>query len=259
MDVTEAVQHSEMNRATSARHLADVAKRARSYVASLQSRRIGPAQSAIDALSAFSEPVPERPTDGLEIIRLLDELGSPATVASTSGRYFGFVTGGSLPASLAANWLAGAWDQNCFLSVQSPIVAVLEAVVLGWLREIFKLPRSCGAGFVTGATMANFSCLAAARSALLRRAGWNVEEQGLFKAPELKVIVGGEVHVSALKALAMLGLGRSRVSVAPADDQGRMRADCLPKLDEPHGCLYSSRQCKHRRVRSRCGNLFAGA
>jgi glutamate/tyrosine decarboxylase-like PLP-dependent enzyme len=231
--MTESVRDRHMDRATGGRDLlVDVANRAASYSASVPRRTIGPAQSAIDALSVLSEPVPENPTDGLEIIRLLDEFGSPATVASTSGRYFGFVTGGSLPASLAANWLAGAWDQNCFLSVQSPIVAALEVVVLGWLREIFRLPESCDAGFVTGATMANFSCLAAARSALLRRAGWNVEEQGLFGAPELKVIVGGEVHVSALKALAMLGLGRSRVSVVPADDQGRMRADSLPKLDD---------------------------
>jgi glutamate/tyrosine decarboxylase-like PLP-dependent enzyme len=232
VDMTEVARHSEMDRLTRARLLEDVAKRAVSYIDNLPKRRVGPAQSAIDALSAFTEPLPENPTDDLEIVRLLDELGSPATVASTSGRYFGFVTGGSLPSSLAANWLAGAWDQNCFLSVQSPIAAALEVVVLGWLREIFKLPASCGAGFVTGATMANFSCLAAARSALLRRVGWNVEEQGLFGAPELKVMVGGEVHVSALKALSMLGLGRSRASVIPADDQGRMRPDGLPKLDD---------------------------
>lgn len=222
-----------MDHATCVRDLlADVSQRAGSYIAGLPERSVGPVQAAIDALSKFSEPVPETPTGSSEIIRLLDELGSPATVASSGGRYFGFVAGGSLPAALAANWLAGAWDQNCFLSIQSPVVAAVETVVLGWLREIFRLPASCGAGFVTGATMANFSCLAGARSTLLRRAGWNVEEQGLFGAPELKVIVGGEVHVSALKALAMLGLGRSRVSVVPADDQGRMRADRLPKLDD---------------------------
>jgi glutamate/tyrosine decarboxylase-like PLP-dependent enzyme len=232
-DMTEAVRSRRIGGATDVRDLlTDVAERAASYVAGVPGRRVGPAQAAVDALSALDEPVPENPTAASEIIRQLDELGSPATVASTSGRYFGFVTGGSLPVSLAANWLAGAWDQNCFLWIQSPIAAALEAVVLTWLREIFSLPASCGAGFVTGATMANFSCLAAARSALLRRAGWNVEEQGLFGAPELKVIVGGGVHVSAVKALALLGLGRSRVNVVPADDQGRMRADKLPKLDD---------------------------
>ncbi|MBV9482575.1 MAG: aspartate aminotransferase family protein [Acidobacteria bacterium] len=231
--MTETLQRPKVDRIRSPRHLlADVAARATDYLANVPSRGVGPTQSAVDALSALDEPLPEGATPGPEIIRLLDELGSPATVASTSGRYFGFVTGGSLPASLAANWLVGAWDQNCFLSVQSPIAAALEAVVLRWLLEIFGLPASCGAGFVTGATMANFTCLAAARGALLRRAGWNVEERGLFGAPELKVIVGGEAHVSVLKALAMLGLGRSRVSVVPADDQGRMRPDCLPELDD---------------------------
>src|SRR4029077_10923983 len=155
-----------------------------------------------------------------EIIRLLDEIGSPATVTSTGGRYFGFVTGGVLPAALAAHWLARAFERHAAFTVMSPVAAALEEIVLDWLREIFGLPVSCGAGFVTGATMANFSCLVAARGALLRRARWDAEEQGLFGAPELKVIVGGEVHVSLLKALSLLGLGRSRVTIVPADNQG---------------------------------------
>jgi glutamate/tyrosine decarboxylase-like PLP-dependent enzyme len=212
--------------------LADVARRATTYIATVPDRSVFPRPEHLERLRALGGPLPEAPSPASEVLRLLDEIGSPATVTSSGGRYFGFVTGGTLPAALAANWLAGAWDQNAALAVMSPVAAALEEIVLGWLREIFGLPFSCGAGFVTGATMANFACLAAARSALLRRDGWNVEDQGLFGAPELKVIVGGGVHVSLLKALSLLGLGRSRVTTVPADNQGRMRTDSLPNLDE---------------------------
>jgi len=212
--------------------LADVARRATTYIAAVPGRGVVPRPEDLTRLRALGGPLPEAPSAASEVIRLLDEIGSPATVTSTGGRYFGFVIGGALPAALAANWLAGAWDQNTALTVMSPVAAALEEIVLGWLREIFGLPVACGAGFVTGATMANFTCLAAARGELLRRAGWNVEERGLFGAPELKVIVGGDVHVSLLKALSMLGLGRSRVVIVPADNQGRMRADSLPTLDD---------------------------
>jgi len=168
----------------------------------------------------------------MAVLALLDEVGSPATVASTGGRYFGFVTGGTLPAPLAANWLAGAWDQNAAMRVMSPVAAALEDITLGWLREALGLPPSTGGGFVTGATMANFTCLAAARHALLERAGWDVEDKGLFGAPPLTVVVSDEVHVSALKALSMLGLGRARVVRLPTDDQGRIKSDLLPPIDE---------------------------
>jgi glutamate/tyrosine decarboxylase-like PLP-dependent enzyme len=211
--------------------LTNVAQRAATYIARVPERRVAPAPEDVNCLRVLAEPFPVAPTDESEVIRLLDEIGSPATVTSTGGRYFGFVIGGVLPAALAATWLAAAWDQNAVFTVMSPTAAALEEIALGWLREIFGLPSSSGAGFVTGATMANFSCLAAARSVLLRRVGWDVEEQGLFGAPELKVIVGAEVHVSVRKALAMLGLGRSRVMVVPADNQGRMRADALPPVD----------------------------
>jgi Glutamate decarboxylase and related PLP-dependent proteins len=166
------------------------------------------------------------------VLRDLDEFGSPGTGASAGGRYFGFVIGATLPAALAANMLATSWDQNAGLTIISPTTAKLELVALRWLLDALHLPPTCAAGFVTGATMANFTGLAAARHSLLRRAGWNVEEQGLFGAPPLNVIVGDEVHVTALKALAMLGLGRARVTRVPVDDQGRMRADKLPQLDD---------------------------
>jgi glutamate/tyrosine decarboxylase-like PLP-dependent enzyme len=132
---------------------------------------------------------------------------------------------------LAANWLAGAWDQNAGLTILAPIAARLERVAGKWLLEAFGLPGDSAAGFVTCATQANFTGLAAARHALLDRKGWNVEAQGLFEAPAIRVVVGDEVHVSVLKALSMLGLGRERVTRVPVDDQGRMRAEALPPLD----------------------------
>jgi glutamate/tyrosine decarboxylase-like PLP-dependent enzyme len=186
----------------------------------------------MEGLERLDGPLPEHSTDPAQVLALLDGFGSPATVATAGPRYFGFVIGGTLPAALAANWLAGAWDQNGSLRSMSPVAARLEEVVLHWIINLLQLPAGCEAGFVTGTTMASFTCLAAARTALLTRVGWNVEEDGLFGAPPLHVVVGDEVHVSLLKALSLLGLGRSRITRVPVDSQGRMRADALPKLDD---------------------------
>jgi glutamate/tyrosine decarboxylase-like PLP-dependent enzyme len=163
---------------------------------------------------------------------MLDEFGSPATVATAGGRYFGYVIGGVLPAALGANWLAGAWDQNAGLRGMSPIAAELEDVVLGWICEALNLPGDCEGGLVTCATAANFTALAAARYALLRKAGWDVAEDGMFGAPPIEVVVGAEVHASISKALSLVGFGRRRVTIVESDGQGRMRADKLPKLSE---------------------------
>jgi glutamate/tyrosine decarboxylase-like PLP-dependent enzyme len=172
-------------------------------------------------------PLPEHSLSPEKVLALLDEIGSPATVATAGPRYFGFVTGGSIPASVAANWLSGAWDQNAAFVVGSPIASVLEEVSLSWIRELLNLSPRWGAGFVTGTTMGNFSALAAARHQVLSRAGWDVESEGLFGAPEIRVVVGAEVHASLLKALGLLGLGRERVTTLPVDGKGRMRADAL--------------------------------
>jgi glutamate/tyrosine decarboxylase-like PLP-dependent enzyme len=212
--------------------LTDASARAVRYVSGVGSRRIAPRQEDIARLVSLGGPMPEEPCDPQAVLALLDDVGSPATVASTGGRYFGFVTGATLPAALAANWIAGAWDQNAGMRVMSPVAAALEDITLGWLRDVLGLPPTTGIGFVTGATMANFTCLAAARHALLERAGWNVEESGLFGAPPLTVVVSDEVHVSALKALAMLGLGRTRVTRLATDGQGRIKPDSLPEFDE---------------------------
>ncbi len=213
--------------------LRDTAERASQYLESLQERPVQPSAQALSRIDALGGPLPEGPSDPAETLALLDEIGSPATVASAGPRYFGFVTGGSLPASLAANWLAGAWDQNAALSTSSPLAAQLESIVIPWLLDVLGLPAGSGASIVTGASMANFCCLVAARHALLAREGWNVEEDGLFGAPPITVIVGDEVHVSILKALSLAGFGRTRVIRVPVDGQGRMRADALPEIAGP--------------------------
>ncbi len=212
--------------------LADAAARGARYVTEIRERRVAPLPEDVARVEELGGPLNEEPRDPADVIAQLDELGSPATIASTGPRYFGFVTGGALPAAMAANWLAGAWDQNCALVAQSPVGAKLEEIAAAWLLDVLGLPTACGVGFVTGATVANFTALAAARHALLARVGWDVEDRGLFGAPEIKVIAGAEVHVSALKALSMLGLGRSRIEKVSVDGQGRMRADALPEIDD---------------------------
>jgi glutamate/tyrosine decarboxylase-like PLP-dependent enzyme len=211
--------------------LNDAARRASGYLESLENRAVAPTPEALAALVRFEQPFPERESSAEAVIAELDAIGSPATMASAGGRFFGFVIGGSLPVTVAANWLATAWDQNAGLVVTSPVNAALENVALRWLRQIFHLPSQTAAGFVTCATAANFSALAAARHALLGRAGWDVEAQGLFGAPPLTVVIGEEVHVSVQKALALVGFGRERVVHVPVDSQGRMRADALPPVD----------------------------
>lgn len=210
--------------------LLDAATRSARYLAEAANRRVAPSPEAVAALGALGGALQKGPCEPRQVLAMLDQFGSPATATSSGGRYFGFVIGGALPAALAANWLAGAWDQNAAFSVMSPVAAKLEEIVLEWVLDLLGLPPNCGGGFVTGTTMANFSGLAAARTSLLKRAGWDTEEQGLFGAPPIQVVVGDEVHVSLLKALAMLGLGRSRVTRVPADDQGRMIAKELPQL-----------------------------
>lgn len=213
--------------------LADASHRARHYLDQVGARPVAPDPAAVAALRRFDEPLPAGPSDPAATLRLLDEAGSPATMAMAGPRFFGFVIGGSLPVALAANWLAGAWDQNSALYRVTPSTAFIEQVALRWLLEVLGLPSGCGGAFVTGATVANFCALAAARHEVLRRAGWNVEAHGLFGAPPITVVVGEEAHPSVTKSLGMLGLGRSRVTPVPVDGQGRLRADRLPAMAGP--------------------------
>lgn len=212
--------------------LIDVMQRISNYWESLPARTVAPSPEAVADLDQLMQTLPEEGQTPAEVLALLDKIGSPATVASSGGRYFGFVTGGALPAASAANMLATAWDQNSGLYVMSPIAAMVEVVASDWLIDVLGLSQGTGVGFVTGATMANFSGLVAVRHALLARAGWDVERKGLYGAPEIKVVVGEEVHASMRKALNLIGFGSDRVVTVKADGQGRMRSDELPELDE---------------------------
>ncbi len=213
--------------------LESTAERAIRYLESLDDRSVGPLPDAVARLAELDEPLPDKPTDPESVIALLDEIGSPATVATAGRRYFGFVIGGCLPAALAANWLAGAWDQNAALVATSPVAAALEEIALRWLLDVLALPPECGGSFVTGTTMAHFTALAAARNAVLQEAGWDVESEGLFGAPPVAIVVGAEAHPSLFRALGLLGFGRERVITVPVDGQGRMRPDAIPSLSDP--------------------------
>jgi glutamate/tyrosine decarboxylase-like PLP-dependent enzyme len=207
--------------------LLDAADRALCYLESLDERPVAPDPAAIASLSELDVPLPEGPSDPAATIAELDRHAG-AVMAMSGPRFFGFVIGGTLPAALAANWLAGAWDQNSAYFAATPLTEKVEDVALGWLVDLLALPAGTGAGFVTGATVANFTCLAAARHAVLRAAGWDVEADGLFGAPPVSVVVGDEAHPSLLKALGLIGFGRNRVVRVPVDEQGRMRADAFP-------------------------------
>jgi glutamate/tyrosine decarboxylase-like PLP-dependent enzyme len=210
--------------------LADACQRALRYLGGVDRRRVAPAAAEVAALEAldFALPGPGRP--GPEVLALLDEAGSPATVASAGPRYFGFVTGGALPVAQAAAWLTAAWDQNAGLRVMSPAAGRLDEVALRWVTELLGLPAGTGGAFVTGATMANATCLAAARDVVLTRHGWDAAGQGLVGAPPLTVVLGEQAHPTVRKALGLVGLGRDRAVVLPADAQGRIAPRSLPSL-----------------------------
>ena len=213
--------------------LENTAQRAVSYLEALNDRGVVPEPGAVRNLATLDAPLTDDATPPEQVIKLLDEVCSPATMAMAGPRFFGFVIGGALPVALGANWLAGAWDQNTGLHNATPATAQLEQIALNWLLELFGLPSECGGAFVTGATMANFSALAAARHALLERAGWNVEADGLFGTPPITVVVGEEAHPTLFKSLGLLGLGRNRVIRVPVDTQGRLQPGALPSFSGP--------------------------
>jgi glutamate/tyrosine decarboxylase-like PLP-dependent enzyme len=175
-------------------------------------------------------PLPGRGEDPVAVIETLAAAAEPGLVASAGPRYFGFVTGGALPAALAADWLTSAWDQNAALHVMSPAAAVAEQTVAGWVCDLLGLPDGAGVGFVSGAQMANATALAAARNAVLARAGWDVEERGLIGAPPIRIVTGAESHATVDNALRLLGLGRGTALRVACDEQGRMRAGELARL-----------------------------
>ncbi len=206
----------------------EAARRAGGYLAAAPHRSIAPTADAVAALDAFRRPLQDAPRPAHDVLRELDEIGSPATTVQAMGRYFGYVNGGVEPAAAAASILAGAWDQNAALPIQSPVAAALDEVAAAWIVELLGLPTDAVATFTTGATMANFTGIVAARDALLARAGWDVDELGLIGAPAIRVIVGDEVHISALKSLRLAGLAPGLVERVPVDERGAIDADAFP-------------------------------
>ena len=204
------------------RVLDDAARLSKEFIDGLPSRPVDSTADIEQLRSRIARPLSEEGEDARSVIEELARDVEPGLVASAGPRYFGFVIGGALPVAVAADWLTSAWDQNAGGYVAAPALSVTEEVAAGWVREVLRLPDGCGIGFVTGCQMAHFTCLAAARHAVLRDAGWDVEAQGLQGAPELRVIAGAEAHVTVRVACRMLGLGGERIRLVPTDDQGRM-------------------------------------
>jgi len=214
--------------------LTDAAARGARYLEGLDAQPVFPRPEAIERLrGALQAPLPAGPCAPQEVLKFIDEHGSPATVASAGGRYFGFVTGGALPAAVAAHQLATSWDQNAVTFNCSPAGTLFEQAALRWLCQALVLPESADGTLTTGATMASFACLAAARHEVLQQAGWDVERHGLNGAPPIQLVASEEVHGTVLKALGMLGLGRETLLRVPVDAQGRMIAAALPELHAP--------------------------
>jgi glutamate/tyrosine decarboxylase-like PLP-dependent enzyme len=200
---------------------------ASAYLETVDERAVAPAVGPAELRARLGGPLPDRGEDPKTVLAWLAAAVEPGIVASAGPRYFGFVMGGSQPVAVAADWLTSAWDQNAGLFVRSPAAAVAEEIAGAWLVDLLGLPREVSVGFTSGGTMANFVALAAARHAVLRGVGWDVEARGLLGAPEVHVLAGDESHATAYGSLQMLGLGRDRVTRIPADDQGRLRPDAL--------------------------------
>jgi len=215
------------------RLLEEAARRGIDYREQSASRAVAPTGEAIANVQKFVEPLPEHGTADLEVLAQLDDVGTPAAVVMTGPRFFGFVIGGSLPVTVASNWLSAAWDQNVCMHEVTPATATLERVAMNWMIDLFGLPTDTGAAFVTGATIANFSALAAARNRVYADIGWNVEADGLIGAPPVTILVGEEVHPTVIKGLGLLGFGRDRVQRLPVDRQGCIDSTKLPQVEGP--------------------------
>ncbi|HEX6539223.1 MAG TPA: pyridoxal-dependent decarboxylase [Candidatus Dormibacteraeota bacterium] len=216
-----------VRRAVYTKALERAAAHALAWLDSVGERRVAPRASADELARRFGGPLPDGPTAPERVIDLLAATAEPGLMAMPSGRFFGWVIGGTLPAALAADWLLAAWDQNTGLRFATPATAAIEEAAGTWLLDLLGLPRGAGVGFATGATMANFACLAAGRSAVLTRLGWDLSADGLAGAPRIRVLAGAERHETIDLALGYLGLGRPET--VRADDQGRIVVEDLER------------------------------
>lgn len=211
--------------------LKDADRRAARYLSGVGNRNVYPNEEALQSLKILYAPLPLDGFSAENTLALLDEVGSPATVVTNGPRYFGFVVGALLPAAAAAERLALSWDQCASSFDNSPISAEIEKIATGWLLEILDLPKESAVGFGTSATASTIACLATARRALLSASGWDLDKDGLYGSPEIKVIVSDKVHITVRKALRVLGFGENRLKIAPTDEYGRILPDRLPEMD----------------------------
>ena len=207
--------------------LEQTAGHAADFLEGLPERPVVWSAEADELRASLGGPLPDGPSDPSSVIEQLSRAADPGLVAIPSGRYFGFVIGGGLPAAVAADWLTTVWDQNAGLYVGGPSAAVVEEIAGAWLLELLGLPADVSFGFVTGCQMAHVTALAAARHGVLARAGWDVNERGLIGAPRIRVVASEERHVTVDRALRFLGLGTACVDPVPADGQGRMLPEML--------------------------------
>lgn len=191
-----------------------------------------PFDDAVKAIEVFDESMPQTETNALDVMKMLHEIGTPATTLSRSGRFFGFVVGGSLPVAQASNWLTTAWDQNSALTVLGYTTAKLEQVSSNWIIDMLDLPKEAAMGFVSGATMAGFTALTSARYRLYKNLGYDIKKSGLRNAPELKIIASADIHATNITALQYMGYGRDEIHFTPVDTEGRIIVDQLPELDQ---------------------------
>ncbi len=207
------------------------------FLDGLAERHVGPEADATALRAALAGPLPETGEEAADVVEALASGADPGLSACAGPRYFGFVTGGTLPAALAADWLTSAWDQNASLYAISPAAAVVEEAAGAWILDLLDLPPESATGFVTGATMANLACLAAARHAVLARRGHDPDRDGLAGCPPVTVVAGDEVHASVLVALRLLGIGQRQLVRVPTDQQGRVDApafaDAVAGVDRP--------------------------
>ena len=207
--------------------LARTAALAADYLETLDTRQIRPERGYREMHELFDRAVPDRPADPADVVEELAAVGEQGVMAIGSGRWYGFVAGGAVPSSLAADWLVSAWDQNTGLAEPTPATSALEAVTGRWVLELLGLPPDSSFAFVTGCQMAHVTCLAAARHSVYRRARWDLPQRGLAGAPPLRVVLGGKRHVTIKRALRLLGIGESQEVVLPADSEGRMATEQL--------------------------------
>ena len=202
------------------------------YADQVKDRNVFPTDEALRNLDRFTEKLPESTGEGTEILKFLNQYGSPATVAQTGGRYFGFVNGGVVPTALAARWLSDFWDQNAALFKTSPLASKLESVCESWLRELLGFPESVVSGFVSGSSLAIFCGLAAGRYRIFQNNNWDINKKGFYGAPKIRVVAGRQAHGTVIKAIALLGFGIDNIEWVDTDSEGRIEVSKIPELDD---------------------------